>query len=51
MLGKCICAGLCLCGAATSVAFMVYTHSCLIGIANQTKLIIEKDIENALELP
>lgn len=49
LLGKCICAGACLCGAA---AFMVYANHCLIGISKHVEDVTKHgDIENALEMP
>jgi hypothetical protein len=44
LLGKCICAGACLCGAA---AFALYVNHCLIESAKHVKEITKYDIENA----
>jgi len=44
LLGKCICAGACLCGAA---AFALYANHCLIESAKHVQEITKYDIENA----
>ena len=44
LLGKCICIGACLCGAA---AFALYANHCLIETAKHVEDVTKCDIENA----